>query len=347
MKPYSLSDRQVADFCTGFSLLLHGGLTFGDSMHLLSRNEDGALRQIFSEMGEALDQGLPLSEVMEQQNAFPGAVFAMIRIGEHTGKMEEALQSLASFYDQRCRSRRLIKNAVSYPAMILLLMLLVVGVLLIQVLPVFDGVYASFGSGLTGVAAGLLKLGRLLKDALPGLFVLLFAVVAAVLAYGWIPALRNRVDAFAKSRFGDRGASRKFNNARFARGLSMGLSSGLTLEEAMALSEKLLSDTPGARLRCNRCAEMLAEGASLSDAMGNAGFLSPADCRMLAVGLRSGSGDKVMEEIADRLMEEVEHSLEDRISRVEPAMVLLCSGLVGAILLSVMLPLMNIMEAIG
>ena len=346
MKEYSWTDRQIALFFSSLSLLLRSGLTYGDSIHLLSKNEDGQWKQILSEMGESLDAGLPLSGVL-QQKGFPEGICAMIRIGERTGKMEEALHSLASFYDQRCRSSRLIKNAVAYPAMILLLMLVVIGVLLVQVLPVFDGVYASFGSGLTGMAAGLLQLGQLLKNALPALFSLLFAAVAAVLAYGWFPALRKKVDAFAKSHLGDRGISRKFNNARFARGLSMGLNSGLALEEAMALSEKLLSDVPKARLRCNRCAILLGEGGSLSDVMGNSGFLSPADCRMLAVGLRSGSGDKVMEEIADRLMEEAVQSLEDQISRAEPAMVLLCSGLVGAVLLSVMLPLMNIMEAIG
>ena len=346
MKEYSLTDQQLARFCSSFSLLLRSGLTCGDGIHLLSQNEEGRLKEMFQGMGEALDAGLPLSDVL-QQNGFPEAVSSMIRIGERTGKMEEALQSLASFYDQRCRSRRMIKNAVAYPAMILCLMLVVVGVLLVQVLPVLDGVYASFGSGLTGVAAGLLKLGQLLKNALPALLVLLFVVVAAVLAYGWFPVFRIKVDDFLKSRFGDRGASRKFGNARFARGLSMGLSSGLTPEEAVALSEKLLSDSPKARLRCSHCVRLLGEGASLFDALGAAGFLCAADCRMLAVGLRSGSGDKVMEEIADRLMEEAVQSLEDQISRVEPAMVLLCSGLVGAILLSVMLPLMNIMEAIG
>ena len=346
MKQFSLTDRQVALFCGSLSLLLRSGLTYGDSAHLLSQDEDDPLKKTFTQMGEALDQGLPLSDVL-QQNAFPEGVCDMIRIGERTGKMEEALESLASFYDQRCRSRRMIKNAVTYPAMILLLMLVVVGVLLVQVMPVFDGVYASFGSGLTGVAAGLLKLGQLLKEMLPVLFILLLMVVAAVLILGWIPALRDKVDDFLKSHFGDRGVSRKFNNARFARGLSMGLSSGLTLEEAMALSERLLSDVPKAQFRCSRCARLIEENTSLSDAMGETGLLSPAACRMLAVGLRSGSSDKVMEEIADRLMEEAVQSLEDRISRVEPAIVLLCSVLVGAILLSVMLPLMNIMEAIG
>ena len=81
--------------------------------------------------------------------------------------------------------------------------------------------------------------------------------------------------------------------------------------------------------------------------MDKAGFLPAAESRMLAIGLRQGSGDKVMDNIADRLMEQAEEALENTVAKIEPAMVLLASALVGMILLSVMLPLMNIMSAIG
>ena len=68
---------------------------------------------------------------------------------------------------------------------------------------------------------------------------------------------------------------------------------------------------------------------------------------MLAAGLRSGNGDRVMEEIAERLSDQAEASLEDAVSAIEPAMVLVAALLIGLILLSVMVPLVNIMGAIG
>ena len=76
-------------------------------------------------------------------------------------------------------------------------------------------------------------------------------------------------------------------------------------------------------------------------------MLPAAACRLLALGVRSGAGDTVMEEIAARLGREAAQALEERTAQVEPAMVLVCSVLVGAVLLSVMLPLMDIMAAIG
>ena len=75
--------------------------------------------------------------------------------------------------------------------------------------------------------------------------------------------------------------------------------------------------------------------------------MSPSSCRLLTLGMRSGTGDSVMEGIAARMLADAQENLERMIGKIEPALVLVTSFLVGVILLSVMLPLMNIMSAIG
>ena len=110
---------------------------------------------------------------------------------------------------------------------------------------------------------------------------------------------------------------------------------------------QLLADIPGAARRCDACAEALRNGTALPDAMAQADFLPPAESTMLSLGLRQGSGDRVMEDIADRLLEAAMEELERTVARIEPAMVLAASALVGVILLAVMLPLMNILSALG
>lgn len=342
-----LTDQQTALFCRGLSLQLHAGITLADGIYLLAEDEQGKAKEIFRQMGAGLDRGAELTEVLEEAGCFPEYVCGMVRIGQQTGKLEQTLASLGNFYEQQSRTRRQIKNAVSYPSMVFVLMLVVVTVLLVKVLPVFDGVYASLGSRLTGIAAGLLYLGQLLEMAMPALLTVLALCAVLALAFWKIPAFRERIGIWYRMYFGDRGIGRKFNNARFAQAVAMGLSSGLTLEEAMELAENLLKNIPGAAQRCKLCAEALENGASLPDAMKKTQLLPPAESRMLAVGLRGGSGDRVMEEIAQRLHAQAEEALEDTVSKIEPAMVLVASLLVGLILLAVMLPLMNIMSTIG
>ena len=108
-----------------------------------------------------------------------------------------------------------------------------------------------------------------------------------------------------------------------------------------------MQDTPPAAERCRLCARKLAEGGELAETLRESGMLPPAACRLLMLGMRSGNGDAVMEDIARRLSSEATQALERKVAQVEPTLVLVTSLLVGAILLSVMLPLMNIMTAIG
>ena len=342
-----LTQVEIADFCRRLAMLLHAGIGIADGVFLLAEEETEPIRGLLQNLGSQMDTGKMLSEAMADSGAFPACVTGMVQMGERSGSMEAVLNALAQFYEQRSRSNRRIKHALAYPAILLALMLVVVGVLLMKVLPVFDDVYASLGSGLTGVAAGLLHAGQWIEKIMPALFVLLAVAVLAGLVYAFCATVRNQVNAWVMARFGDRGVFAKFNNANFARALAMGLGSALPLEDAVELSGKLLADIPHAARRCNDCAQELRSGKTLVDAMGSAGFLPPAESRMLAVGLRQGSGDQVMADIADRLMEQAEESLENTVAKMEPAMVLVASALVGVILLSVMLPLMNIMAAIG
>lgn len=240
---------------------------------------------------------------------------------------------------------RRVRSALLYPAVMLALMLVVIGVLLVKVLPIFDDVYASLGTRLTGVAAGLLTVGRWLEGALPVFWAVLAALVLIGFLFTAVGPLRRSLVSFWQRGHGDRGVSRKLNNARLAQAMAMGMASGLPLEEALGLSAGLVEG--GARRRCEDCRKRLDNGEALSAALKASGLLPASQSRLLELGQRGGAGDASMEKIARDLSEEGEAALDAAVSRVEPALVLLCSVLVGLILLSVMLPLMHIMSAIG
>jgi type IV pilus assembly protein PilC len=346
MKQEMLTNEQISALCLELSLLLHAGVGVGDGLALLAEENDEE-KELLTGMASRLDDGGSLEDALRSSQRFPEYVCGLIGVGERTGRMEEALSALARYYEDRARLDRRVRSALLYPAVLLLLMLVVIVVLLSRVLPVFNDVYASLGGQLTGVAGGLLTLGRALDTAMPVLCVLLALVVLFLAAFAAGGRFREWLLGKWRRKMGDRGVSRRLNTARFAQALAMGLRSGLPLEEALSLSEKLQGDVPSAQARCQDCLDRLERGDDLAGAMRESGVLPASSCRLLALGQRSGTGDAVMEEVARRLTEEGEQSLEEKLSRVEPALVLVTSLLVGAILLSVMLPLMNIMTAIG
>jgi type IV pilus assembly protein PilC len=346
MKQEKLTNEQISSLCLELSLLLHAGVGVGDGLALLAEENDEE-KELLDGMARQLDDGHSLEDALRGSQRFPEYVSGLIGVGERTGRMEEALSALARYYEDRARLDRRVRSALLYPAVLLLLMLVVIVVLLSRVLPVFNDVYASLGGQLTGVAGGLLTLGRALDTAMPVLCVLLALVVIFLAAFAAGGNFREWLLSKWRRKMGDRGVSRQLNTARFAQALAMGLRSGLPLEEALSLSEKLQGDVPAAQARCQDCLNRLERGDDLAGAMRESGVLPASSCRLLALGQRSGTGDAVMEEVARRLTEDSEQSLEETLSRVEPALVLVTSLLVGAILLSVMLPLMNIMTAIG
>lgn len=346
-KEKTLTDRQIAYICRGLALQLHAGITLADGVYLLAEDAQDSLAQMLREMAGDLDVGCELSDALEKTARFPDYVCGLARIGQRSGRLEQTLQLLAQSYERRGRQKRQIKNAIGYPAMVFALMIMVVAVLLVKVLPIFDGVYASLGGRMTGVAAGLMQLGALLKTAMPLLLGILALCGTTGVGYWKSASFREWTNGRYRNLFGDRGIGRKFNNARFAEAMAMGLAGGLSLEESMRLAENLLKSVPGAAARCGLCADRIAAGVGLAEAMKEAQLLPPAESRLLRVGLQTGNADRVMEQIAQRLHQQAEDALEDAVSKIEPTMVLAASLLVGMILLSVMLPLINIMSAIG
>ena len=347
MKDNRMSNGDIAHFCKGVSLLLHAGIGLGDGLYFMSEEESGESAEMLKEMGKEVDFGSALWQAMEKHAKFPAYVTGMVKVGEYTGHLEEALMALSFYYEERERMNKQMRSTLTYPAILLLLMLVVIGVLLISVRPVFDEVYASLGGNLNGIAGLLLRFGQFLKAALPVLAVLLALGVGLVLYVCYHAEAREKaVNAF-QQKYGDKGVFRKLNDAHFVQALELGYRSGLQVEEAAALAGELLEDVPEAAARYKQCAELLTEGKVLSEALGMTGILQPKECRMLELGMRSGSGEQVIREIAERISEDASMELEAVAGKIEPAMVLSASLLVGMILLAVMLPLMNIMSAIG
>lgn len=339
-----LQNEKIAKICRELALLLRAGVPLGSGLELM-RTETG--EDVLTAMAARADEGLGLSAILRETAVFPGDVCGLAEAGEKSGCLEETLDLLADYYEDRVRMNRQIRAAFLYPSVLLLIMLIVIVLLLTKVLPIFNEVYANLGSGLTGVAGGLFALGRVLNRGLPVLCGILVLGVLAVCAFFFSERIRTGLQSGWRKRFGMRGVFRKFAIARFAMALALGIRSGLSDEEAVLTAAETLEGLSDANERCEKCVKLLREDGSLPRALEQSELLPKAECRLLELGFRSGTGDVVMRQMADRLAEDAENALAETVARIEPTLVVVSSILVGMILLSVMLPLVNIMSAIG
>lgn len=338
-----LSHIETAELCRSFSELLHAGLSAADGCQILSGELSGDRKNQLLKLGELLDQGIPLGDGLLLWECFPSSTARLIQTGELSGNLEEVLSSAAQYHENRAQTSRHLRSALGYPALLLVVMVAVISILLIQVLPVFDSVYASLGSSMTGFSASLLMLGQALKKSLPVLLLLL--IIAAVCLL--IPPIKGNIFSIGKRLMDDRWLIRDFHNARFLQALSLGVRSGLVPEDAIHQAAAVMQDSPRAYNRCRNCSDRVRSGSALWDVLSEAAIIGTYGARMLSLGAKSGSTDRIIQELAEKAQELAENNLHDALSKVEPAMVLSCSILTGIIVLSVMLPLIQILSALG
>lgn len=348
MKKKEFAYHEIALFCQEMALMLHAGIGTAEGLGLLAEEEtDARWRTVLSDMARQAEEGVPFSDLIRNAEGFPSYMTGLIDVGDRTGRLEEALNSLSAYYEEQERMDQRIRSVLLYPSILFLLMLAVVVVLLTQVLPMFRSVYASLGGEMTGVAGLLLRIGLGLNSALPVLCVLFAILLLFLLLFSASKDFRSRILRLWRTHAGDRGAMRAMNDACFAQAFSMGLSSGLPLEDTLELAAQVLTDIPTARQRCLNCKDALERGDALNDALCSAELFPAFARRLLTLGIQAGNGDSAMQDIARRLSEDADLALNKKVSRIEPALVLAGSILVGAILLSVMLPIIDIMEMIA
>jgi type IV pilus assembly protein PilC len=135
--------------------------------------------------------------------------------------------------------------------------------------------------------------------------------------------------------------------ARFVSSLAMALTSGLGPHEAISMAALVGGGSKKLVARYELCKEKLQLGAGLPEAVQHAGIISMRDARFLTLGGASGMTDEAMADIARRAEQNAHDRIDSGVGRIEPTLIIATSLIIGVVLLSVMLPLMGIMTALG
>lgn len=326
-------DAYLSSLTYELALLFRAGIPAADGMAMLAADEpDRRHSKTLNDVAARLESGMPFYDAMSQTPAFPKYMLDMLAVGEASGRLEEVFASLSEYYDGRGRLKRAVRSAVVYPGALAALMLAVAFILVTRVLPVFDDISRQLGLSQSGAARALTDAGRFIGANIAWL--LPAAAAAAVIAV---------ILGVALVRRGSVGKS--VAAARFAGAMAMSMTSGLDTDRSLELAGELCSDT-AARRGIELCKSSLHNGEPFPAAVAASGIFDEFSARMLAVGFRTGSADAAMREIARRCEESAAERVERIAGRLEPALVIVMTLITGFILLSVMLPLMNVMQAL-
>lgn len=343
----NLTNSYISAFCLEISMLLHSGITVRYGVEMMLDDEtDADGRAVLGGLIAGLEGDVPLSEGLRSCGYFPAYVCNMVEIGEKTGRLTETLTALAENYERRERLSVAVKNAVLYPAIMLAMMIAVVLVLIVQVLPIFNDVFARMGAQMSPFAARLMEFGAWFRGASVVIAAVFLAIFLAAFLCLVVPALRRGISGVFVKKFGGRGVFGRVAASRFVSSMSLAMASGISAQEGVELAASL-NDSAAISRKYEKCLAFLGEGKSLAESLKTSEILSARDARILSLGEKSGMADTAMAEIARRADTAVQDEISTIVGRIEPTLVIVTSVIVGIILLSVMLPMMGIMTTIG
>ena len=160
----ALTNPEITAFCRQIGMVVHSGLPVYYGLSILSDDApDEATKEFYHRLYLCTEQGNPLCAALREAGTFPDYMTQMVELGEETGRLEEVMEALAVYYEREEEIRTGIRQAVTYPFILTMLMLAVILVMLTKVLPVFSQVYEELGSELSGSARLLMNISNVLN----------------------------------------------------------------------------------------------------------------------------------------------------------------------------------------
>jgi type IV pilus assembly protein PilC len=331
-----------------FATLLKAGVSVVDSTKILAaQTESKALKKSLLDIEQELREGNPLSQAAAKHNKiFSPMYINMIKAGEAGGNMDETLERLADHFEKQHNTRKKIVAALSYPAVIGALAIIVVIFLLVVVVPTFVEMFEDFGGELPGITKFVLNASEFMQSFwwLLLLLAISFSSLIIVLKNNsktkyFLDYALLRIPIFGK-------LLQKGVIARLTRTLSSLFASSVPILQALSIVEKVVENEVMARV-IKESRDSLEKGQSLTGPMRGHWAFPPLVTQMIAIGEETGSLDAMLSKVADFYEKEVEHSTDQLKSLIEPIMIILLAGLVGTIVTAIMIPMFEIFNHVN
>lgn len=336
---------ELSTFCSQVAMILDSGLVLYDGMETLADTyRDHPSADLYLSASRRVTETGSLYEALKADDRWPGYLVEMTGVGERSGHLEDVMRGLAGYYQREDRIRNAVHSAVTYPLTLCAILVAVVLIMLWKVLPVFRRVLGGMGIGVNGTGAAMMRLGTVLGWAVLALVAL--AVIAVLLVTMLLKTGHaEKVRVFLGRLFPPyRKLKRQMSASRVASVLSLMLSGGFDLNEALRMTGMVLSEQDAAD-RINAIRARLGEGGSFSEALEKSGLFETLHSRMVRMGIAAGREDTVMAQLAGIYEDQVETGISSLIGVIEPTLVAVLCVVIGAILLSVMLPMAGILTS--
>ncbi len=337
--------KDLAILCRQFSIILEAGVPIATALDVLrEQTTNPTLKECVSDIYEDIQKGIALSVSMKKHTGiFPEILIYMVEAGELSGMLDKTFKRMAEHFEKENRLHHKIKSAMTYPVIVLSVAVSVIFILMVKVVPAFSDILNSFNVEMPVFTRVLINISSFFKSFW---WLLLGIIIALVIGIG-----RFRKSDSGRRFFGNlaiklpilKNVTKNIITARFARTMGTLMASGVLIIQSLEVVQKLL----GNKIIEEKIAiviEDIKQGKGLTQPLAAMKYFSPMMVSMIRIGEESGNLDYSLDKSADFFDEEVETSIQQLTSLVEPIIVIFLAIIVAFVILSVLYPMMSIYQ---
>ena len=345
---FKFSKSKLVFYLSQLSAYLKSGIALADAVKLLEQqcknvNEKKALRAVYYD----LSNGDVLSVAMDKRGeAFPKLLINMIKTAEMTGNLTETLDDMVEYYSESEQTKKQMKSAMTYPIVVTVFAAIVITFILMWVVPQFVSIYEDLGSDLPGITKVVIAISDFLKNYL--LFLLIGIIILCLVfiyLYKNVVGFRRKVQEFTMKLpiFGN---IIIYNEVTiFTKTFANLVNHNVFITDSMSVLSKITNNEIYKKL-IRDTAKNLTKGEPISKAFKDQWAFPLIAYQMLITGEKTGRLGPMLEKVSEYYQEQHRNIINQMKSLIEPALIVFLAVVVGGILLSVIIPMYGMYDAL-
>lgn len=339
--------KDISVFSRQLSSMLSAGFNISEALSIFSEEAySKPLKKNIKSIREDLEKGNSFYDsIYKYKNNYPSFYMEMINVGEQSGTLDDILENMSRYYLKEFKIKRSFISAMVYPVILLITSISIFLYLELNVIPMFRDTFKSLGQELPIYSMVLMNFSKFLCENI-------FAIIVLLAAFGFlifkainIEKLKIIIDKFKISVPILGNFYKKILGSRFTRCFAILQKSGINLIDSIDMISKIV-DNAYVEKELKSVLVDIRKGNSIAETVGKLNVLPEFTISMIALGEQVGNLEDMMLLAADIYDEDIDDIMSKIISSVEPAMIIILSFIVGTVVISVMLPMLKIMQSV-
>jgi type IV pilus assembly protein PilC len=340
--------KDLVVFTRQFATMIDSGLPLVQCLDILaSQQESRTFKDILYKVKEDVESGSTFADALAKHpKAFDELYVNLVAAGEVGGILDTILNRLAAYIEKAMKLKKRVKGAMVYPATIMAVAVIVVGVILVFVIPTFAKMFADFGSDLPAPTKVVIALSNFITRYILLIIGAFIGLNIAIRKYYSTPKGRKVIDTLALKLPIVGPLIRKVSVAKFTRTLGTMISSGVPIMDGL----EIVAKTAGNKIveeAIFKVRQAISEGKTIAEPLAASGVFPPMVVQMISVGEATGAMDAMLNKIADFYDDEVDDAVGALTAMMEPLLMVFLGTTVGGLVIAMYLPIFKLAGAVG